>query len=133
MVLLLLAILSALCLALPLPSKICIVISIFSAGAQKIYALRVAFDEAIFRHWADSWSIYDEKHQARELLATDLAELDHALISAGLMKASKNKGRDLDSRLRGAMGLLKTQAFLFTLQFASTVCAALALQLPLVD
>ncbi len=133
--LLLLALLGLLWLPLTQPSKIFLCASLVAACAQKLFALRVAFDEAVFRHWAKKWTenlaACGTTDESIETLAADLAAFDQALNGSSVISNAKSKVRDLDNRLRGAMGLLKKQALLFTLQVFTMVCAALAMHLPL--
>ena len=66
---------------------------------QKYWALRVAFDAALFER----------------LGGLSLSELDDALLGLGLLPADK-AGRPLAPRLRGALRLLRLQALALVLQ-----------------
>ncbi len=129
--LLVLALFSLLGLPLPHLPKIALLLSTIAAAVQKIFALRVAFDEALFRQWADKWDATASQHIADASLVADLAELDQTLVCCGLIKhADTNAGknvRDLDQRLRGAMGLLKSQGLAFVVQLATFMCAVIML------
>lgn len=73
---------------------------------EKIYALRVAFDQRIFAGL-----------QAQPVDEAALVGFDAALLGLGLRRQSPTP-RTLESRIRGALGLLKVQAGLLLLQFA---------------
>ena len=87
------------------------------AGLVEMYfALRVAFDQALFNRIAG----------ARE--APDFAVMDEALMRLGLMPASK-AGRPVAARVAGASRLLQLQILAFAVQvlfaFAGACIAAL--------
>lgn len=54
----------------------------------------------------------------------DLAELDRTLFACKLAGKQAEALRDLDSRLQGALGLVKHQLLALVVQFASVVSAA---------
>lgn len=117
-------------LSLSLSSGICLLVSILAGGGQKIFALRVAFDAALFRHWAEVWRSAADHDLAPAALAADLAAFDHALAACGLRAPAVEAVRDLDSRLRGAGKLLRLQALALAIQLAAMTGAVLAMHLP---
>ena len=83
------------------------------ALAQKYYALRTALDAAIFRRWAETWSV------AGPDIEDDLRLFDVALGKR------QSTCRPLVDRIRGARGLLLRQAVCFVAQvscFVVSVC-----------
>lgn len=109
-------------------SETCMLISVLAGGVQKVLALRVAFDAAIFRGWAERWNLAaagnDDPVSA---IATDLFAFDRALAAIGLRTAADDPVRDLDSRLRGAWRLLRWQLIVFAVQFVALIVAVLAM------
>jgi hypothetical protein len=78
------------------------------AGAVELYlAVRVGFDAALFRRLAE----------AADAGTVELADLDAALTSMGLLSAGK-AGRPLAARVAGACSLLYQQAGSLVLQIA---------------
>lgn len=113
-------------LSLLWPSML-LLLSVLAAGAQKGLALRVAFDEAVFRTWAARW--HDSAiggGDAEGTTVDDLQAFDQGLAVAGLRKQAGGPMRDLDSRLRGATKLFGRQLLAFVLQFATLLASALA-------
>jgi hypothetical protein len=113
----------------PLSSSICLLASLLAGGAQKIYALRVAFDAALFRYWTETWAAAATQGSYPAALAADLAALDQALAACGLCAPSEGTLRGLDSRLRGAGKLLRWQALALAIQFAAIIVALVAMRL----
>lgn len=107
---------------------------LFSAaagGVQKAYALRVAFDEALFRFWAERWSVNAASGDSAVVaipIRTDLLALDQALAAMGLGRCQTDSVRDLDSRIDGARKLFGRQLIAFVAQAAAWILAVLALQ-----
>ena len=130
MALVTLALVGLLWLSLPLSSGICLLASILAGGRQKIFALRVAFDAALFRHWAEAWRRAADQGLDQAALVADLAAFDHALAACGLRAPAVEAVRDLDSRLHGAGKLLRQQTLALAIQFAAMIGAALAMHLP---
>lgn len=125
-----LAVAGLLGLALPLSSAICLLVSLSAGGVQKIYALRAAFDAALFRHWAETWSSAAIQGRDPVELTADLAAFDQALAACGLRAPADGATRDLDSRLRGAGKLLRRQALALAIQFAAMIVALVVMCLP---
>lgn len=109
-----------------------LLLSFLAGGIQKIWALRVAFDEALFRHWAKTWSDAASQGVAPAALTEDLAALDQSLAACGLRATSSGAVRELGSRLTGAGKLLRRQVIIFVMQFLSMVVALVAMRLPIV-
>ncbi|SDY59159.1 hypothetical protein [Pseudomonas sp. NFIX28] len=82
---------------------------------QKYWALRVAFDAELFQRVADSPLPLTERG----------AELDQALSALGLQPAHAG-GRPWPQRSRGALGLLRRQAWLLAAQVLLTLGFILA-------
>ncbi|MGV8892729.1 MAG: hypothetical protein ACOH2K_07305 [Burkholderiaceae bacterium] len=129
------ALVSILWLSLPLLPTIFLLASLLAGGAQKICALRVAFDAALFCHWAEVWrsqssetSVAQQKPDTTALMA-DLASLDQVLTMCGMRAAPDSACRDLDSRLRGAWGLLRQQILTCAIQCAALLGAIVAVRL----
>lgn len=80
----------------------------------RYFALRVRFDEAVFRRWANVWSGSADDH----LPAVTMAAFDRAL-------GRTPDGRPLAARCRGARRLLCWQALATLLQTACAVAAAM--------
>lgn len=114
---------------LPLFSRLCLLASLLAGCAQKIYALRVAFDASLFRHWSESWAVAATQKRDPATLAADLAAFDQTLAACGLRASSGNAARGLDSRLLGARKLLGRQALALAIQFAVVVVALAAIRL----
>lgn len=127
--LVILALAGTLWLSMPLLSTICLLVSILAGGAQKIFALRVAFDEALFSHWAETWAGAATEGLDPAALTADLAAFDQALDACGLRAHPRGAIRDLDSRLRGAWILLRRQALALAIQFASMIGTMLTMYL----
>lgn len=108
----------------------CMLISVLAGGGQKVLALRVAFDAAIFSDWAERWNLAavgnDDPVSA---IPADLLAFDRALAVIGLRTAADDPVRDLDSRLRGAWRLLRWQLIVFAVQFVALIVAVLAMRL----
>jgi hypothetical protein len=119
-----LSLLSLLWMGLAPASTICLLLSLAAGAAQKLFALRTAFDAALFRQWAET-----AHGPVPTSLAADLAALDRTLAICGLRAQQGGALRDLDSRLGGAWKLLKTQALAFAIQFAAMIVAAAAARL----
>lgn len=105
--------------------QLLLLLVIVAGGAEKLFALRVAFDASLFAQWAESWQ------QAAEpgTIEADLAALDQALAACGL-RANAGEVRELDRRLVGAFSLLRRQFALLALQFVAWLAALLASGLP---
>lgn len=105
--------------------QLLLLLVIVAGSAEKLFALRVAFDASLFAQWAESW-----KHTADPgRTEADLAALDVALAACGL-RANSGEVRDLDRRLVGAFGLLRRQFVLLAIQFVAWLAALLASGLP---
>jgi hypothetical protein len=116
-------------LSLPLVPRICLLMSILAGGAQKIIALRVAFDAALFRHWAQAWASAASQGLDPAGLETDLATLDQVLATCSLRTPPSGPVRDLDRRLRGAWRLLRQQVLVFAMQLAAVLAALITMHL----
>lgn len=116
-------------LTLPLTTGIGLLLSILAGIGQKIFALRVAFDAALFHHWAEKWSIDGAEGRDPNALAPDLMVFDRALADCGLATPRGDGVRDLNSRLRGAARLLKRQVLALAMQFVAMVIAMVAVLL----
>ena len=118
---------------MPLP-EVWFLASLVAAAVQKYLALRVAFDEALFRDWAERWNSALATGNAKlapTSVAADLMEFDQALAVSGLRPVHANSVRDLECRLRGARKLLGRQLLAFGMQFAACIAAILAWHFPL--
>ena len=91
--------------------------------AEKAYALRVAFDHAIFADWTRRWPAEDASAPER-----DLAAFDKALVAAG--RPARAADRPLPERVRAATALLKRQAVLLVGQVTALLVAALCQDQP---
>lgn len=100
-------------MAVPPSAALIVVVALVAlAGcAEAYFALRVAFDAALFRCLAES--------PARQ----DLAELDHALGTLGLVPTAK-RGRPATERVAGARRLLTRQATMLLLQILLVLAGA---------
>lgn len=107
---------------LPLCSQAFLFISVLAGGVQKIFALRVAFDEDVFRYWARCWSTVEPDLTMSDP-TTILAAFDRVLASCGLRSSEHAAPRDLDNRLQGALKLLRGQTCAFTTQFVAWLVA----------
>lgn len=88
-------------------------------GLEKVYAVRVAFDQRIFAAWAGQWP-------ATESFAPDvaLAEFDRMLVRMQLRSATAPAARGLDQRIAGACALLRKQGICLVFQFLALLAAA---------
>ena len=125
----LLALASLFSLPMTGPQRIGLLISLLTAGVQKYFALRTAFDEKLFRNLARQWA--DEMSRENASPLAGLARLDQSLARCMQCPPGDDNVRDLSSRLHGASSLIKKQAAAFFLQFASLLAAAAAAGLPL--
>lgn len=116
--------------SLPVSSTICLLVSVVAGSAQKIYALRVAFDEALFRQWAETWRNAANQGPAPAQLTADLAAFDQALAACSLRAPYGGAPRNLNSRLHGAGKLLRRQVLALAMQIAAMIGAMVALHLP---
>jgi hypothetical protein len=114
---------------LPLTTSLGLLVSILAGVGQKVFALRVAFDAALFRHWAEAWSHDATLGRPPTALDADLRIFDQALAACGLGKTRGDAVRDLCSRLSGAVRLLRRQALALAIQFAAIVIAMAAILL----
>lgn len=124
-----LALAALLWLTLPLTTSIGLLLSILAGAGQKIFALRVAFDAALFHHWAEAWNSNGAEGRDPNALATDLMVFDRAVADCGLVTPRGDAVRDLHSRLRGAARLLRRQVQAVAIQFATVAVAMVALLL----
>jgi hypothetical protein len=110
----------------------CLLVVAIAGGVQKAFALRVAFDEALFRAWAEGWSAAaagDDMPDAATAIQADLRVLDQALAAMGLHRGQPESVRDLGSRIDGARKLFRLQLMALATQAAAWVFAIVALQL----
>jgi hypothetical protein len=110
----------------------CLLLSVLAGGMQKIFALRVAFDAAIFRDWAERWGRAAGASEGSPVsaIAAELLAFDRALSAIGLRAAPGDPLRGLDSRLRGAWRLLRWQLIALAAQFIALIVAVPAMHLP---
>jgi hypothetical protein len=127
--LVMLALAGLLWVTLPLTTSIALLVSILAGFMQKLLALRVAFDAALFRHWAEAWSRDATQGREPTALDADLRIFDQALAACGLGKIRDGAVRDLRSRLRGVVRLLRRQALALAIQFAAIGIAMVAILL----
>jgi len=106
-------------------------LAFLAAGAQKLFALRVAFDRRIFARWAERWQHASLAGQTADAVANDLEAFDRGLAAAGMRKLGGEAPRGLDDRIGGALRLLRLQSLAFVIQYAASVSAALIAALPL--
>lgn len=99
--------------------RIALLSAVTTGFAEKLFALRVAFDRRIFDGWSRRWEA------AEATPADDLAAFDAALAATGLRTAAKTGGRGVDERIRGAMKLLTYQAGLFIIQALALIAAVI--------
>lgn len=112
------------------PTTFLLLLSVAAACVQKGLAMRVAFDEAIFRGWAECRRRnVGEDGRPDDTVVDDLRAFDRGLAAAGLRETDTGSLRDLDSRLRGAMKLLGRQVVAFAVQFVTLLAATLAMSL----
>lgn len=112
----------------------CLLVVAVAGAVQKVLALRVAFDEALFRAWAERWGVAaagNDRAQAAIAIRSDLLALDQALAAMGLRRGQPDSVRDLDSRIDGARKLFARQLMALATQVAAWILAILALQLRL--
>lgn len=88
----------------------CLAACVAAGLGQRIFAVRTAFDATLFR----------------QLSAGTIDALDAALAACGL-RANAGKTRDLDSRCRGALKLLRWQAGLAAVQFMAIFAATMGM------
>lgn len=74
-------------------------------GAEKYYAIRVAFDRRVFADWAARW-----QRPEGPSIAAVLAGFDEALTRIGRRPAGGSRVRSLGERLAGAFALLRRQS-----------------------
>lgn len=110
----------------------CLLVAVLAGGMQKIFALRVAFDAAIFRDWAERWDrvALAGNGDPAGALAADLLAFDRALAANGLCAAPGNVVRGLDSRLLGTGRLLRWQLIACAAQFIAMIVVVPAMHLP---
>lgn len=114
---------------LPLSARLCLLASLLAAGMQQILALRLAFDEIVFQKWAEKWAGAAVLGSESCGYVEDLAAFDQGLAACGLRAPSSGVVRDMDNRVKGAMGLLKKLVLAFALQVVATVSAAVLISL----
>ena len=124
-----LALAGLLWMTFPQTASIGLLLSILAGAVQKIFALRVAFDAALFHHWAVAWNSNGAEVHDSNALATDLMVFDRALADCGLATPRCDVVRDLNSRLRGAARLLRRQVLAVAIQFAAVAVAMVAVLL----
>lgn len=88
-------------------------------GLEKIYALRVAFDQRIFAAWGEQWPVVADFD-----LDVALAEFDRMLVRMELRPATALAARSLDERIAGACALLRKQGICLACQFFALLGAA---------
>lgn len=88
-------------------------------GLEKIYALRVAFDQRIFAAWSEQWPA-----TANFEPDAALAEFDRTLGRMHLRPATAAAARGLDERITGACALLRKQGICLACQFFVLLAAA---------
>lgn len=111
----------------------CLLAVAAAGGVQKAFALRVAFDEALFHAWAERWSATaagDDRAEAAAAIRSDLLALDQALVAMGLRRCQPDSVRDLDCRIDGARKLFGRQLMALATQAVAWILAILALRLP---
>ena len=105
--------------------QLLLLLVIVAGGVEKVLALRVAFDAALFAHWAEAWAAGAEPAEVR----SELAAFDAALAACGL-RAQPAEVRALDRRLSGAFRLLRQQSAALATQLVAWLAAVLASGLP---
>lgn len=118
--------------AVALLPQACLLAAVLAGGMQKIFALRVAFDAAVFCDWAERWdrAALAGDGDPANAIAADLLAFDRALAATGLRAAPGAVLRDLDRRLWGAFKLLRGQLIALAVQFVALIVTVLALHLP---
>ncbi|WP_374474535.1 hypothetical protein [Zoogloea sp.] len=96
----------------------CLALSLVAGTIQAYHAVRSGLDAALFAHWARCWSAAAEVD-----VDADLQAFDQSLGST--FGQSARAPRPLAERVRGALGLLRRQAFALALQ-GLTLFAAMA-------
>lgn len=91
-----------------------LVLTLLSGAVEKYWAIRVAFDAALFADVAEA----DDRVAAT-------TQLDEGLTGLGLMPAA-NAGRDWTQRCQGALGLLRKQGLSFAAQLLLALVAVAA-------
>jgi len=91
-----------------------LVLTLLAGALEKYWAMRVAFDAALFARLAD----------AADLRAATV-ELDDGLLGLGLMPAA-NVGRDWTRRCKGALSLLRKQGLALAVQLLLALAAVAA-------
>ncbi|HXE38908.1 MAG TPA: hypothetical protein VN639_10555 [Azonexus sp.] len=96
-----------------------LLLGVVLGGLEKIYALRVAFDQRIFAAWCEQWP-------ATESFEPDaaLAEFDRMLVRMQLRPAPAKATGGLDERIAGACALLRKQGLCLACQFCVLLAAA---------
>lgn len=88
-------------------------------GLEKIYALRVAFDQRIFATWGEQWPVAADFEPDAAL-----AEFDQALGRMHRRSSTERARRGLDERITGACALLRKQGICLACQFFVLLTAA---------
>jgi len=96
-----------------------VLLAVVAGGVEKIYALRVAFDQRIFAAWAGRWSATESSEPD-----VAMAEFDRALGRMHLRSATAQATRGLDERIAGACALLRKQGLCLACQFFALLAAA---------
>ena len=91
-----------------------LVLTLLAGAVEKYWAIRVAFDAALFADVAKA-----------DDLATATAQLDEGLTGLGLMPAA-HSGREWALRCQGALGLLRKQGLSFAAQLLLALAAVAA-------
>lgn len=102
-----------------------LLLSVVAASIQKIYALRVAFDESILRRWAVDW----RAGGVHTTFVDDMSRFDRTLTELGLRNdrpGALRTTRTIEDRLQGAQRILMRQLVLFAVQLA-LILAVMAL------
>ncbi|PKO32335.1 MAG: hypothetical protein CVU34_16225 [Betaproteobacteria bacterium HGW-Betaproteobacteria-7] len=114
----LLALAAAFCSEPPLLARAALLLAVLLGVGEKIYAIRVAFDERIFSTWATSWPATGDF-----VADAALAEFDGLLVRLGL-RSQQPTQHSLDERIAGACALLRRQAICLALQLLAVLGAA---------
>lgn len=96
-----------------------LLLGVLSGGLEKIYALRVAFDQRIFSAWAGQWPAAADFDPD-----VALAEFDQALGRMHRHSSTAPATRGLDERIAGACALLRKQGGCLACQFLVLLAAA---------
>jgi hypothetical protein len=99
----------------PMLATLALLIAALAGFVQSYYAVRVGFDAALFRQFA-------------ETATPDLAILDATLDRLGLLPAEKI-GRPIEARIAGARALLRMQTLALIVQIVVVLGAALIIVL----